>query len=217
MKNNLELQREVLDELEFEPSIEAADIGVAVKDGVVTLSGFVGTFAEKVAAERAAKRVSGVKAVAMDIEVRILSSTRRSDTDIAKAALLALEWNAVVPKDKIKIKVEDCWITLEGEVPWDYQRNAAARAVRYLSGVRGVTNLVTIKPKVATQQIQDRILGAFRRSAELDAKTIRVDALDGRVTLSGSVHSWTERSEAERVAWAAPGVALVDNKITVAA
>ncbi len=215
MEKDLDLQRAVLDELEFEPSIDAAEIGVTAKDGVVTLSGFVDTFAEKLAAEKAAKRVIGVNAVAMDIEVKIPSSLKRSDGEIAKAALSALEWNTMIPKGRVKVKVEEAWVTLEGELPWEYQRDAAARSVRLMSGVRGVTNLITVKPKVATQQIKDRILGAFTRSAELDARTIRVDASDSKVTLTGHVHSWTERGEAERVAWAAPGVAQVENLISV--
>jgi osmotically-inducible protein OsmY len=217
MNKDMKLQREVLDELEFEPSVNAAGIGVAVVDGVVTLTGMVDSYAEKVVAEKAAKRVRGVKAVAEEIEVRVPSSMHHTDTDIARAAIVAMEWNTMIPKDKVKVKVEDGWVTLEGSVSWDYQRDAAATAVRYLTGVRGVINLLVVKPQVATQQIKERIVGAFRRSAELDAKTVRVEALDSKVTLTGTVHSWTERSEAERVAWAAPGVALVENRITVAA
>jgi osmotically-inducible protein OsmY len=217
MTRDLELQREILDELEYEPSINADEIGVAVEDGIATLSGLVGSFAEKVTAEKAAKRVQGVKAVAVDIEVRLPMSMKRTDTDIAKAAISALEWNVSVPKDRVKVKVDDGWVTLEGDVSWNFEREAAAVAVRNLSGVRGVRNQVVVKPKVATKHIADRILGAFRRSAELDAKAVHVDAKDSKVTLTGSVHSWNERMEAERVAWAAPGVAQVENRITVVA
>jgi osmotically-inducible protein OsmY len=217
MANDLALRQEILDELEFEPSVDAAQIGVAVKDGVVTLSGRVDTYAEKLAAEKAAKRVRGVKAVAEDIEVRVPSGLMRSDTEIAAAAVGALEWSTVIPHDRVRVKVENGWVTLEGELPWAYQRDSADRAVRFLSGVRGVTNLVTVKPQVATREIKDRILSAFRRSAELDAGTVRVDAIGGKVTLAGNVHSWNERTEAERVAWAAAGVAQVENRITVSA
>ena len=217
MDKDTELQQTILEELDYEPSINADEIGVSVKDGVVTLSGLVGSYAEKVTAESAVKRIQGVKAVAIDLEVRIPSSTRHTDTDIAKAASTALDWSTLVPKGRVKVKVEDGWVTLDGEVGWDFERQAAARAVRSLSGVRGVSNLIVVKPKIGTQQIKERIVGAFRRSADLDAKTVRVEALGGKVTLFGNVRSWTERSEAERVAWAAPGVSQVENRITVAA
>jgi osmotically-inducible protein OsmY len=217
MDKDTRLQQAILEELEYEPSINADEIGVSVKDGVVTLSGLVGSYAEKVTAESAVKRIQGVKAVAIDIEVRIPSSTRHTDTDIAKAATTALDWNTLVPKGRIKVKVEDGWVTLDGQLGWDFERQAAARAVRSLSGVRGVSNLIILKPRVGTQQIKERIVGAFRRSADLDAKTVQVEALGGKVTLFGKVHSWAERSEAERVAWAAPGVSQVENRITVAA
>jgi osmotically-inducible protein OsmY len=217
MERELELQRDVLDELAYEPSLDADEIGVSARDGVVTLSGQLDSYAAKIAAEDAAKRVRGVKAVALDLEVRIPSAMKHTDTDIARAAILALEWNATVPRDRVTLRVEDGWVTLEGQLDWDYQRQAAASAVRYLSGVRGVTNLILVKPKIATQQIKERIVGAFRRSADLDANTVRVEAVDGKVTLFGKVHSWSERSEAERAAWAAQGVSQVDNRITVTA
>lgn len=213
--NDMEIRQAILDELEFEPSVEAAGIGVAVKGGVVTLSGFVDNYAEKIAAEVAAKRVLGVQAVAMDIEVKVPHPAKHSDTEIARAALRALEWNTMVPSTGLKVKVEEGWVTLYGELSWEYQRDAAGRAVRVLSGVRGVTNLITVKPQVATEKIRERILAAFTRSAALDAEAIRVEATDGKVTLSGRVHSWNERSEAERTAWAAQGVAQVDNRIQV--
>lgn len=215
MSRDFELQRAVLDEVDFEPTVNAAEIGVAVSDGVVTLTGFVDSYAEKLAAERAAKRVHGVKAVAEEIEVRLPLSMKRSDTDIASAALASLAWNTMLPEDQIQVKVEDGWVTLEGELPWAFQRNAAIDAVRVLPGVRGVSNFIAVKPNVATQEIRNRILGAFRRSAELDAEQITVETADGQVTLSGKVQSWTERDEAGRVAWAAPGVLRVENKISV--
>jgi osmotically-inducible protein OsmY len=213
--NDTQLQRDVLNELEWEPSVHAAEIGVAVKEGIVTLSGTVGTYAEKLAAEKAAKRVRGVKAVAEDIAVKVPTGLERSDSDIASAAVVALGWDVEVPHEKLKVKVEDGRVTLEGEVDWAFQRDAATRAVRYLTGVRGVTNLVTIKPRVETWALKRRIADAFKRNAELDAKRIQIDAIGGRVALYGHVHSWQEHDEATQVAWSAPGVVIVENHIAV--
>ena len=214
---DLDIRQRILDELEFEPSVNAAEIGVTVENGVATLSGRVHTLAEKLAADRAARRVYGVKAVAEEIEVRVPTTLVRTDTDIAQYALSVLGWNTEVPKDRIRLKVENGWVTMEGEVPWAFQRETAGRVLRYLPGVKGVTNLVTVKPAVSAQHLKERIVGAFRRSADLDAKAIEVRALGDSVTLTGKVHSWTERREAERMAWSAPGVAHVANDIVVAA
>lgn len=213
--NDNALQKAVLDELKFEPSLNAAEIGVAAKDGVVTLSGYVESFTQKLAAEKAAKRVRAVRGVAEEIEVRIPVSTKRTDAEIARAALNTLEWDVRVPKQKILVKVEDDWLTLEGEVDWAYQKDAALEAVRGLTGVRGVSNLISVKPRIKTVEIKEKIREAFRRSAELDADRIEIEATDGTVTLSGIVHSLIERDEADRVAWAAPGVAKVENNLTV--
>jgi osmotically-inducible protein OsmY len=215
MKTDIQLQQDVLEELRWEPSVNPAEIGVAAKDGVVTLTGFVNSFGEKLTAEKATKRVQGVKAVAEEIEVRIPSMLKRTDADIARAALNALQWNTLVPDDRVTVKVEDGWVTLEGELDWGFQRDAAMEAVHYLTGVRGVTNLITVKPRVEPKEIKAKIAEAFKRSAELDANRIKVEALGGKVTLSGSVHSWVERDEAGRAAWAAPGVSAVDNHISV--
>ncbi|HSF41930.1 MAG TPA: BON domain-containing protein [Thermoanaerobaculia bacterium] len=209
------LQQNVLNELKWEPSIHAAEIGVAVKDGVVTLTGTVDSYSQKMAVEKAAKRVRGVLAVAEEIEVRIPSATRRTDADIARAALNALQWHIEVPDERIQVKVEDGWVTLDGDVDWNFQRDAAMDAVRDLIGVRGVTSLINVKPKVKVREIKAEIGEAFKRHAELDAHRITVDATDGKVTLSGKVHSWMERDEAARIAWAAPGVSTVQNQISV--
>lgn len=216
MKDDKQLQRDVLDELQWEPSVDAAEIGVTAHDGIVTLTGSVPTYSEKVTAERVVKRVHGVKAVANDIVVRPhAAAVAPTDTDIAQAAVTALKWKTSVPDNRIKVSVSKGWITLEGDVDWHYQREAAEEAVRPLLGVRGVLNEVTVKPKASASEVKTRIEAAFKRSAELDAQKVRVETHDGKVTLRGDVHSWAERQEAERTAWSAPGVTHVENHITV--
>jgi osmotically-inducible protein OsmY len=198
--------------------LDASRIGVAaVQPGVVTLSGTVATYVEKVSAERAAKRVSGVRAVANDIEVRPIGSMKRTDTDIAQAVLRALEWDIAVPNEKIKARVDNGWVTLDGEVALQFQRAAAENAVRRLSGVRGVTNqiLLQVRPSVQPAEVKNRIEAAFRRSADIDARGIQVDAKDSMITLRGKVRTWAERDEAERAAWAAPGVLAVKDELIV--
>jgi len=211
-----QLQQDVMNELNWDPSIHAEEIGVAVKNGVVTLSGMVRTYAEKLVAEKAAKRVRGVKAVAEDIEVKVTTSMKRNDTEIAKAAVDAQAWDVEVPHERIQLKVEDGWITLEGSVDWEFQRSAAARAVSNLLGVRGVTNLITLKRRLETTEIKRRLADAFKRNAELEAQSIQVDASDGRVVLRGKVHSWQQHDEATRVIWSAPGVMDVEDHLVVA-
>lgn len=210
-----ELKTHVQNALDWEPSVDASDIGVSVDEGVVTLRGNVASYAEKVAAERAVLRVYGVKAVADDLAVHLGNLFARTDTEIAHAAVAALKWNAVVPKDKITVAVTNGWLTLTGTVDWQYQRDAAFRTVRDLTGVKGVTNSVTVKSHVKSMDVRDKIEAAFKRSAEIDARRVNVTALDGKVVLSGNVHSWFERQEAERAAWAAPGVTQVEDRLTI--
>ena len=218
MTNSSNLQHVVQEELEWEPSVDASQIGVAaIQSGVVTLTGTVATYAEKVSAERAAKWVSGVRVVANDIEVQPIGSMKRTDTDIAQAVLRGLEWDIAVPHEKIKARVDDGWVTLEGEVTLQFQRAAAENAVRRLSGVRGVTNQIRlqVRPSVQPAEVKDRIEAALRRSAEIDARGIQVDAKDSMITLRGKVRTWAERDEAERAAWGAPGVLAVKDELVV--
>jgi osmotically-inducible protein OsmY len=217
IKSDGQLQRDVIDELRWDASIGSSEIGVAAKEGVITLTGQVETYAKKYAAVRAAERVAGVHAIAEQIQVVIPGVLRRTDTDIAHAILRTFEWDVQVPQDRVKARVEDGWVWLEGDVDWQYQSRAAERAVRNLSGVRGVTNLLQVSTRVSVPDVQQRIESALKRSAELDSKKINIDATDGRVTLRGSVRSWAERRDAENAAWSAPGVWRVQDELVVRA
>ncbi len=215
MLNNLELQKRVLEALDWEPGLDAARVGVAASGGVVTLTGQVQSYADRFSAERVVKRILGVKGLANDLEVRLPVDATRTDTDLATAAVRALEWDVQVPHERIKLRVAKGWITLEGEVEWQFQREAAVRAVRHLLGVRGVTNLVTLVAKPTPGDLKVRIESALRRNAELEARQIRVETRGGTVVLDGAVHSWAERDEAERAVWGAPGVVAVEDRLAV--
>ena len=210
------LGREVLEELEWEPRLGSSvvDVGVAAH-GVVTLTGIVKSYAEKVAAERAAKRVRGVRAVVIDIDVKLPMSHERNDADIADAVVRALDWSVLVPHETVEARVSDGWVRLEGAVDWNYQRTAAEEAVEQLAGVKGVTNVITVKPRVTIHDVRERIEAALQRNADLEAHRIKVEAQDGKITLRGHVQSWAERAAAESAAWAAPGVAAVENELDV--
>lgn len=215
MKTDTQLKKDVSAELEWDASINSNQVGIAVKDGVVTLTGHLDTFAEKHAIERAVQRVQGVKAIAVEVDVKLDPSHRRSDSDIAMACETALKWHALVPADRIQVTVEKGWITLKGEVDWDYQRQSAEKAVRPLTGVVGVSSAITLKAVTAPSNVANRIRDALARHAEHEAKHIEVMVNGAVVTLRGTVDSWSERSAAFGAAWSAPGVLSVVNEIVV--
>jgi osmotically-inducible protein OsmY len=212
-RTDQEIQMDVLAELRWDHSIQANEIGVAVKDGVVTLTGTVDTYLKKWKAEEAAHRVAGVAAVANDITVRTIGE--RTDADIAAAAVHALKWNSSVPADKIQVTVDKGWVTLKGEVEWQYQKEEAERAVRPLWGVKGVSNLIVVKPHASPTDLKKKIEDALVRSAEVDASNITVEVQGSKAILKGKVRAWAEKQEAERTAWLAPGITSVDNQIKV--
>jgi osmotically-inducible protein OsmY len=216
MRTDTELQRGVMDALAWEPSIDSAGIGVSTESGIVMLTGTVKSLPQKWTAVRVAQRVAGVKAVSDAIMVKLPGDSERSDADIARAAVNALDWNVSVPRNRVKVVVEHGRITLEGELQYHYEKVAAERAVRHLIGVTGVSNQISVRPpKVSAGEIKQRIEQALERAAELDAGKISVEADNGKVTLRGTVNSWTERDEAEWAAWAAPGVSRVENDLRI--
>ncbi|MGZ5928717.1 MAG: BON domain-containing protein [Rhizomicrobium sp.] len=210
------LQQDVIDELDFEPSVNAAHIGVTASNGVVTLSGHVGSYAEKIAAERAAKRVKGVQAIAQEIEVRYPSDKKTADDEIASRIVSILQWSAVVPRDSVQVKVQDGWVTLTGQVNWQFERAAAEAEIRRLSGVAGVINSITIRPRVEATDVKHRIEEALKRNAEVEAGGVRVSVLGGgKIALDGKVHDWRERDAVKRAAWSAAGVMAVEDRLAI--
>lgn len=213
IRTDQEIQKDVFEELRWDAQIQPNEIGVAVKDGVVTLTGWVDSYLKKWSAEDAAHKVSGVKAVANDIEVKL--ATERTDPDIAAAAIHALEWDAFVPAGKVQVTVSKGWVTLKGEVEWQFQKQDAEKVVRRLTGVKGVTNLISVKPRTTPLELKRKIENALVRNAELDANRITVEVQGSTAILRGTVRAWAEKQEAERVAWSAPGIVSVENLITV--
>ncbi len=211
-----QLHQDVLDELDFEPSINAAHIGVAVEDGIVTLSGEVGSFAEKYNAERAVRRVKGVHGIVEHIKVVFPSDKVTGDAEIAERVLASLKWSALVPADRVTVKVENGWVALNGELDWQFQKSAAEAAVRRLSGIKGISNLIKLPPQVAGTNVKQRIEDALKRNAEVEAQRIQVGVNGSKVILNGSVDTWHERNVAESAAWAVPGVTMVEDHLRIA-
>lgn len=216
MDKDRELQRKVIAELEWEPACDAADIGVSVVDGVVTLNGFVKSYAEKLAAEKAVRRVSGATAMAEELKVRYSSDAKTADHEIAKRILDMFAWNSLIPADTLQVKVEHGWVSLSGEAKWHYQSKEAQRLASQISGVTGVSNNIKVENHVQPSDVRKKIEDAFARQADLDARMVTVSVDGGRVTLGGEVNAWFERKAAERAAWAAPGVTQVVDRIAIA-
>src|SRR6195256_5715876 len=215
MKSDSEIERDVKEELQWDPDLDATDIAVSVKKGVITITGFVKSYTDKYEAEAAAKRVAGVTGVANDLEVRMPSVDERPDPDIARDAVSALKSQLPISSENMKVIVKNGWVTLEGEAEWQYQRQTAEIAVRRIKGVKGVSNTILLKPRAEPTEVKRKIQEALRRSAEVDANRIEVEARGGEVILKGTVRSWIEREEAEGAAWAGPGVTKVEDRIVV--
>ena len=216
MRTDKQLQESVVKALDWEPGVNAAQIGVTVQQGVITLAGRVGTLRERWIAEKTARHVWGVRGIANDLAVALDGASTRSDTAIAGAAVNALSWNSAIPPELIQVTVRDGWVTLSGTVPWQYQKAAAEKAIEHLYGVKGAANSIVVKAPVTASDVRHRIEEAFKRSADIDAKRVSVEAHNGTVVLKGTVHSLTERAAAEHAAWAAPGVIAIDDQLVVA-
>ena len=213
MKNDLEIQQDVINQLSWEPFLKASDIGVTVKNGIVTLTGQVDSYYKKISAEKAARKVAGVRAIAEDIQLRVSPSFIKTDAELAESVLNALKWHSAVDEEKLKIKVEDGVVTLDGEVEWEFQRTSARNAVSNLLGVRNVISNIVLKPKLTAIDIKAKISSAFHRTATIDAQNIEVEILGNKAILRGRVRSYAEKDDAESAAWSAPGIAYVDNKL----
>lgn len=215
MRSDMDIQKDVVAELKYEPSLRDDDIAVGVRDGVVTLAGYVNSYADKWIAERVASKVKGVKALANDLEVKLPSGSVKPDPELAHAAVDALKWNVTVPADRIKVKVENGWLTLDGDVDYYYQKEAAERALRYLTGLKGITNLIMVKAQPVPSDVKQRIKQELERNAEFDAERMTVEVQGNKVILRGTVRSYAEMKDAERAARNAPGVTEVENKLTI--
>ena len=215
MKSDGQIQKDVMEQLKWEPFLNASEIGVAVKNGVVTLSGNVDSYSKKVAAENATKKIAGVKAIAEDIQIGVSPAFNKTDTEIAEAVLKELKWHSAVQEEKIKIRVENGNVRLDGEVEWEYQRTSVRSAIENLAGVRSVVNLITVKPQVKPSDIQQKVNAAFQRSATIDAGKITAEVTGTKVTLRGKVRSFAEKQDAENAAWNAPGVTIVESGLEI--
>lgn len=215
MKTDIEIQKDVMEQLKWEPFLDASEIGVAVKNGIVTLSGIVDSYSKKILAEKVTKRIAGARAIALDIQVGLSPVYRKTDAEVAEAVVNALKWHTMVPDQKISVSVENGSVKLEGEVDWDYQRRQALKAVEDLIGVRSVINLIKVKDRVISTDVQKAINAAFKRNATIDADKIKVELMGSRVTLFGTVRSLPEKEDAENAAWFAKGVTNVDNKLNI--
>lgn len=215
MKTDLEIQQDVMNELKWQPFLKSSSIGIAVKNGIVTLTGIVDNYAQKVEAEKAAKKITGVKAIAEDIQIGVSPSYKKTDTEIAESVMNALRWHAAVPEENLKVTIEDGIVKLEGDVEWEYQRSSAKNAIVNLLGVRNVINLINVKPKLTAFDVRAKIAQALHRAATVDAEKVSIDVEGHKVILNGKVRSFAEKEDVEEAAWCAPGVSTVESHIEI--